>query len=158
MSQPKLTPPRPPVSTSTSSFSPSSNDLDPPLTDGSLYHANPSAPSIQSRDARKVLVEESPEERIERLGRERPPSFKSLWYEIGLVFSIAMSQSLTEFFVSGFVVILPTLIKELDIPQASSVWPATAFSLVIASTLLIFGRLGDMWGAYSVFMIGLAWL
>lgn len=68
-----------------------------------------------------------------------------------------MSQFLTEFFVSGFVVILPTLIKELDIPQASSVWPATAFSLVIASTLLIFGRLGDMWGAYPVFMIGLAW-
>ncbi|KAF5507862.1 Drug resistance protein [Colletotrichum aenigma] len=69
-----------------------------------------------------------------------------------------MSQFLTEYFVSGFTVILPTLIRELDIPQAASVWPATAFSLVIASTLLVFGRLGDMWGGYPVFIWGLAWL
>ncbi|KAI1856890.1 uncharacterized protein JN550_013597 [Neoarthrinium moseri] len=69
-----------------------------------------------------------------------------------------MSQFLTEFFVSGFTVILPTLIRELDIPQASSVWPATAFSLVIAGTLLIFGRLGDIWGGYPVFLWGLSWL
>ncbi|KAK1724304.1 LOW QUALITY PROTEIN: uncharacterized protein BDZ83DRAFT_720088 [Colletotrichum acutatum] len=45
---------------------------------------------------------------------------------------------------SGFTVILLTLITELDIPQGPSVWPATAFSLVIASTLLIFGRLGNI--------------
>lgn len=69
-----------------------------------------------------------------------------------------MSQFLTEYFVSGFTVILPTLIRELEIPQASSVWPATAFSLVVASTLLVFGRLGDMWGGYPVFIWGLAWL
>ncbi|THX74062.1 putative MFS multidrug transporter [Aureobasidium pullulans] len=105
-----------------------------------------------------ALAEESLEKRIERLGWERPSVFQSVWSEIGLVFSITMSQFLTEYFVSGFVVILPTLIKKLAIPQASSVWPATAFSLVIASTLLIFGRLGDMWGAYPVFLGGLAWL
>lgn len=69
-----------------------------------------------------------------------------------------MSQFLTENFVSGFTVILPTLIRELHFPQAASVWPATAFSLVIASTLLVFGRLGDMWGGYPVFISGLAWL
>jgi MFS family permease len=103
----------------------------------------------------KDLTEESLDGRIERLGRERPPGLTSLWHEIGLVFSIAMSQFMTEFFVSGFVVILPTLIKELDIQQAASVWPATAFSLVIASTLLVFGRLGDMFGAYPVFVCGL---
>nr|POE62419.1 drug resistance protein [Quercus suber] len=94
---------------------------------------------------------------LERLGRERPSAFKSLWSEIGFVFSIVMSQFLTEYFVSGFPVLLPTLIRELDIPTASSVWPATAFSLVIASTLLIFGRLGDMWGGYPVFLSGLVW-
>ncbi|KAK5125375.1 hypothetical protein LTR85_000484 [Meristemomyces frigidus] len=69
-----------------------------------------------------------------------------------------MSQLLTEYFVSGFTVVLPTLITELEIPQASSVWPATAFSLVIGSTLLVFGRLGDMWGGYPVFLGGLVWL
>ncbi|KAI4738622.1 putative MFS multidrug transporter [Aureobasidium sp. EXF-12298] len=104
------------------------------------------------------LEGESLDMRIERLGRARPPAFKTIWAEIGFVFSITMSQFLTEFFVSGFVVILPTLIRELEIPQASSVWPATAFSLVIASTLLIFGRLGDMWGGRQIFLSGLAWL
>ncbi|KAK5327595.1 hypothetical protein LTR93_002980 [Exophiala xenobiotica] len=103
-------------------------------------------------------VEESMEARIERLGRERPPIFKSLWTELGFIFSVLMSQILTEYFVSGFNLILPTLIEDLDIPQASSVWPATAFSLVIAATLLVFGRLGDMYGGYPVYLLGLAWL
>ena len=106
----------------------------------------------------EIPTEESLQARIERLGRERPPTFTTFWSEFFFVFSIIMSQFLTEFFVSGFPVILPTLIRELDIPQASSVWPATAFSLVIASTLLVFGRLGDMWGGYSIFLWGLAWL
>ncbi|KAI1630129.1 MFS transporter [Exophiala viscosa] len=103
-------------------------------------------------------VEESMDARIERLGRERPAIFKSIWAELAFVFSIYMSQILTEYFVSGFSVIRPILIQDLNIPQAASVWPATAFSLVIAATLLVFGRLGDMWGGYPVFMGGMAWL
>lgn len=103
-------------------------------------------------------MEESLSARIERLGRERPSAFKTFWSEAIFVFSISMSQLLTDFFVSGFTVLLPTLIRELGIPQASSVWPATAFSLVIASTLLVFGRLGDMYGGYPIFLGGLAWL
>lgn len=102
--------------------------------------------------------EEPLEVRIERLGRERPPAFKTIWAEMAFVFSIVMSQILTEYFVSGFNVILPTLIIALDIPHSSSVWPATVFSLVIASTLLVFGRLGDMWGGYPVYLFGLGWL
>lgn len=103
-------------------------------------------------------IEESLPARIERLGRERPSVFKTVWSEVIFVFSISMSQLLTDFFVSGFTVILPTLIRELDIPQAASVWPATAFSLVIASTLLVFGRLGDIYGGYPIFLGGLTWL
>ncbi|KAH7393503.1 major facilitator superfamily domain-containing protein [Cadophora sp. MPI-SDFR-AT-0126] len=118
---------------------------------------NPS-PDLEGKAAPPESTEESLEAQIERLGRQRPPTFTTRWSEIIFVFSIIMSQFLTEFFVSGFVVILPTLIRELDIPQASSIWPATAFSLVTASTLLVFGRLGDMWGGYPIFVGGLAWL
>lgn len=106
---------------------------------------------------REPTIETSLQKRIDRLGRERPPAFANLSKKIAFVFSVAMSQFLTEFFVSGFVVILPVVIKELDIPQAASVWPATAFSLSIAGTLLVFGRLGDMFGGYSIFLGGLAW-
>ena len=102
--------------------------------------------------------EESLETRIERLGRERPAGFPTLWAELAFIFSVLMSQVMTEYFVSGFNVIIPTLIKALNIPQASSVWPASAFSLVIASTLLVFGRLGDMYGGFVVYISGLAWL
>ncbi|TPR05887.1 protein disulfide isomerase family protein [Aspergillus niger] len=73
--------------------------------------------------------DESPSARIERLGRERPSAFPNLWTELFCLFGIIMSQFLTEFFVSGFTVILPPLARELKIPQASQVWPATAFSL-----------------------------
>jgi MFS family permease len=102
--------------------------------------------------------EESLEARIERLGRERPPEFPTRWAELAFISSILMSQVMTEYFISGFNVIIPTLIKALNIPQASSVWPASAFSLVIASTLLVFGRLGDMYGGFVIYMFGLSWL
>ncbi|KPI44434.1 putative MFS-type transporter [Cyphellophora attinorum] len=104
------------------------------------------------------MIEESMEARLARLGRERPPIFTSAFAEVMFCFSILMSQILSEFFVSGFTVIVPTLIEELDIPQNSSVWPATAFSLAIASTLLVFGRAGDMYGGCPVFVAGIAWL
>lgn len=43
----------------------------------------------------EVDDEETPQARVERLGRERPGKFKTIWAEIGFVFSIAMSQVLT---------------------------------------------------------------
>ncbi|TVY34091.1 Drug resistance protein [Lachnellula occidentalis] len=103
-------------------------------------------------------IEESTESRLERLGRQRPDAFDSIWSEIGFVFSISMSQVLSEYFVSGFTVILPTLVADLHIPAASSTWPASAFSLTVASFLLIFGRVADMKGGYPVYVAGLAWL
>ncbi len=102
--------------------------------------------------------EESAQARIERLSRERPQVFPSVWAEISFIFSIVMSMIITEFFVSGFTVILPTLIQDLQIPQSSSVWPATAFSLAIASSLLFFGRLGDMYGGFPLYVAGMTWL
>ena len=119
-------------------------------------------------------AEESLEARLERLGRQRPEVFSSVWAEIGFVFSISMSQVLSvnrppnfmnpntdiqqEYFVSGFTVILPTLVKDLEIPAASLTWPASAFSLTVASFLLIFGRAADMFGGYPVYVAGMIWL
>lgn len=115
---------------------------------------NNAHPSLHMGD----LLEESPEVRIEKLGRQRPEIFKSLWAEIGFVFSISMSQVLTEYFVSGFTVILPTLVKNLEIPSASATWPASAFSLTLACFLLVFGRLSDMYGGYPAYVAGFIWL
>jgi MFS family permease len=55
-------------------------------------------------------------------------------------------------------VLLPTLAEDLNIPEASRIWPASAFSLVVASFLLVFGRLADMYGGYPVYVAGTIWL
>jgi len=71
---------------------------------------------------------------------------------------VMLANHIQEYFVSGFTVILPTLTTELNIPSSSATWPASAFSLVVASFLLIFGRLGDMYGGYPIYVAGLVWL
>jgi len=103
------------------------------------------------------LEGESEAARVERLGRLRPERLDSIWKEAGFVFSIAMSQVLTEYFVSGFTVIIPTVVRELDIPPAATTWPASAFSLVLGSFLLPFGRLADIFGGFHVYLGGCAW-
>ncbi|KAF3797700.1 Drug resistance protein [Colletotrichum gloeosporioides] len=94
---------------------------------------------------------------VELLGRQRPAVFKSQWSEIGFCFSLLGSMLMAEYFVSGFHIILPPLAKELNIPAASQTWPSSVFSLVTGAFLLPLGRLGDMYGGYFVFNIGLAW-
>jgi MFS family permease len=103
------------------------------------------------------LEEESEKARIERLGRQRPERFGSAWKEFGFVFSVTMSQLLTEYWVSGFVVLVPTVTKALEIPVSSATWPASAFSLVVSSFLLPFGRLADIYGGFPVYLAGCAW-
>lgn len=104
-----------------------------------------------------TLKVESQEARVESLGRQRPAVFKSLAAEIGCCTAIVMSQFITEYFVSGFTVIAPTVIRDLDIPEASEIWPSSAFSLVVSAFLLPMGRLADMYGGYPVFVIGCVW-
>ncbi|KAE8150942.1 major facilitator superfamily domain-containing protein [Aspergillus avenaceus] len=104
------------------------------------------------------LESQSDDSAMERLGRERPACFSSIWTELAFGFSIVMSQILAEYYISGSNVLIPTLIKELHIPAGSEVWPSTALSLVVTATLLIFGRLGDMFGGFVLYIAGAVWL
>ncbi|KAF2763337.1 MFS general substrate transporter [Pseudovirgaria hyperparasitica] len=94
---------------------------------------------------------------IDDYGRRRPEIFSSFAKELGLCFAIMSSQVMAEYFISGFNVIVPTLTKDLSIPIAESIWPASAFALTAGSSLLIFGRLADIYGGYVVFIGGLVW-
>lgn len=102
-------------------------------------------------------IEEDHARELERLGRERPKVFKTAWEEIGFCFALCMCQFITEYFVSGFTVIIPVVIKDLDIPSAAVVWPASAFSLVVSTTLLPLGRIGDMYGGFPLYVGGCIW-
>lgn len=52
-------------------------------------------------------------------------------------------------------VALPVMTKELAISLSSIVWVVAAYLIAICSTILIFGRLGDMIGKSKVFKIGI---
>ncbi|KAK4507691.1 hypothetical protein PRZ48_001426 [Zasmidium cellare] len=111
----------------------------------------------QSLDGHSTSDGETDAARIERLGRQRPEKLDSMWKEVGFVFSITVSQLLSEYFISGFTLLLPTVTVALDIPEASSTWPASAFSLVISSFLIPFGRLADIYGGFPVYIAGCVW-
>ncbi|CAK4031186.1 MFS-type transporter [Lecanosticta acicola] len=114
--------------------------------------------TLSSKQENQVSPEgESDQAKLERLGRQRPEKLGSLWQEIGFVFSIAVSQLINEYFVSGFTILLPTVAEALEIPASSSTWPASAFSLVISSFLLPFGRIADMYGGFPVYLSGCLW-
>lgn len=94
---------------------------------------------------------------IERLGRERPEVFTSIWMELGFCFALLGSMAIAEFMISGFNILLPELTEALNIPDNAQTWPASVFSLVTGAFLLPAGRLSDMFGGYVVFCTGLAW-
>lgn len=52
-------------------------------------------------------------------------------------------------------VALPTIIRELDLTLTQAEWINSIYSLVFASTLILFGRLGDAFGRRRVFLAGL---
>ena len=47
---------------------------------------------VSDKDFFPTTMEESERQRIERLGRERPPQFKSFWAEVFFVYSVIASQ------------------------------------------------------------------
>ena len=64
---------------------------------GDIHHSShePLGNRTQNYDTTSPPVEESLEARLDRLGRQRPDAFSSIYAEIGFVFSISMSQVLS---------------------------------------------------------------
>lgn len=112
---------------------------------------NPSGPDDNGRvvDAREVD--------LDQLARQRPDVFPNVLYEAMFCSAMLVSMFMSEFFISGFNIILPSVSVSLEIPKASQTWPSSVFSLVAGAFLLPFGRLADIHGAYIVFNVGLAW-
>ena len=112
------------------------------------FQANIDAATLEGESERAIL---------EKLGRQRPEQFTA-WHEIGFVFSIVMSQALNEIFLSGFTILIPPVVEDLDIPPQSVTWPTNAYTIVIAAFLIPFGRLADMYGGFLLYIGGMAWV
>ncbi|POS77951.1 membrane transporter [Diaporthe helianthi] len=94
---------------------------------------------------------------LERLGRQRPENFKTAFAEIMFCSSMLVSMLMSEYFVSGFNILLPTVSRELEIPLGAQIWPSSVFSLIVGALLLPVGRIADIYGGFVVFTSGLAW-
>lgn len=113
---------------------------------------------------------------VGKLGRQRPPIFRSSMAEFAFCFavmhSVLMAVSITlhlpshtypkqgiqqDYFISGFNTVLPSLSLALSIPPESRTWPSSVLSLVAAALLLPVGRLADMYGSYLVLNTGYVW-
>ncbi|GLB03970.1 hypothetical protein AtubIFM57258_009686 [Aspergillus tubingensis] len=94
---------------------------------------------------------------VDRQGRQRPRIFPNLVVEIGFCVALMLSQIMSEFFISGFNVLIPSVSQSLNIPAASTGWPSSAFALTAGSSLLLFGQLADKYGGFVVFTSGLTW-
>lgn len=94
--------------------------------------------------------------------QEQPKSkFRHFAAEVGFTFTIAMTQFLAEYMISGFAIELPKIIERHQSTAAGSMgmfWPASLLSLILSATLLIFARISDMYGGYFPFMFGVIWL
>lgn len=56
------------------------------------------------------------------------------------------------------VIILPTIGKELDIPESRLQWIVSAYSLTFACFLLLWGRIADLFGKRIIFILGSAFV
>lgn len=103
-------------------------------------------------------ADELTQKELDRLGRERPAIFSALFREIAFVFIIVLSLTMSEYFTSGFNVLLPDLTTQFDIPDTLRTWPTSAPNLATGALLLPFARLCDQLGSRFVFLSGHAWL
>ncbi|CAJ2508909.1 Uu.00g139350.m01.CDS01 [Anthostomella pinea] len=95
---------------------------------------------------------------IDRLGRQRPAVFRTTYVEAGFVFAVVTSMMMSEYFVSGFNIVMPEIAAALQISAAERTWPAEVINLTTAILLLPFARLCDMYGGRAVFIAGHVWL
>ena len=97
---------------------------------------------------------------------EQPKNkFRTFAAEVGFCFTIAMTQFLAEYMISGFAIELPKIMNRYTSSSSATApgslgmfWPASLLSLILSATLLTFARISDMYGGYLPFMFGVGWL
>lgn len=56
------------------------------------------------------------------------------------------------------VIILPTVGRDLEIPEARVQWVVSAYNLAFGCFLLLWGRIADIFGRRRIFIWGSAWV
>ncbi|KAI0165327.1 MFS general substrate transporter [Hypoxylon sp. FL1284] len=116
------------------------------------------SPGVETRTLENENLETPGKAELERLGRQRPEVLGNWAAEAGFVFAVVASLCMSEYFISGFNIVLPAVATALDIPEAQRTWPAGVINLTTAALLLPLARLCAVHGGRVVFLGGHAWL
>ncbi|KAJ6474476.1 major facilitator superfamily [Mycena vitilis] len=77
--------------------------------------------------------------------------------DVLIVTTVSGATILNVFLSGALTVALPSIGKDLHIDEADLQWPLTVFSLSYGCTLLLFGRIADIFGGRLMFIVGSAW-
>ncbi|KAL1635963.1 hypothetical protein SLS58_010014 [Diplodia intermedia] len=77
---------------------------------------------------------------------------------LSLVLTVTGAAFLNTVGVQAAVIVLPTIGRDLSIPDSRQQWIVSAYSLTFGCFLLLWGRLADVYGKRLIFIWGSAWL
>ncbi|OLN88118.1 Drug resistance protein YOR378W-like 1 [Colletotrichum chlorophyti] len=77
---------------------------------------------------------------------------------IALVSTVSGASFMNTLSVQAVVIILPTIGRDLGIPESRLQWIVSAYSLTFGCFLLLWGRIADLYSKRLIFIIGTAWL
>ncbi|OCL14597.1 drug resistance protein [Glonium stellatum] len=103
-----------------------------------------------------MLEDEDNEAELELGAPQRPALSKTRL--IALVITVTGAAFLNTLGVQAAVIVLPTIGKDLGIPDSRQQWIVSAYSLTFGCFLLLWGRLADVYGKRFIFIWGSAWV
>lgn len=77
---------------------------------------------------------------------------------MALVATVTGASFLNTLSGQAVVIILPTIGRDLDIPDARQQWIVSAYNLAFGCFLLLWGRIADLYGKRTIFVLGSAWV
>jgi MFS family permease len=97
----------------------------------------------------KAMDAEGGEKRAARTGVGTAPRKRLALFVLGLATFIALADTT----IAG--IALPSMRRELGFSGADAQWILNGYALAFGGLLLLFGRVGDLWGRRRVFVAGL---
>ncbi|KAL1899546.1 hypothetical protein Sste5346_002948 [Sporothrix stenoceras] len=82
----------------------------------------------------------------------------SKWRCIALVATVTGATFTNTLSVQSVVIILPSVGRDLNIPDTRLQWIVSAYSLTFGCFLLLWGRIADVFGKKAIFVAGSAWV
>ncbi|OAQ72534.1 drug resistance protein [Pochonia chlamydosporia 170] len=77
---------------------------------------------------------------------------------IALVATVTGAAFVNVLNIQSVVIILPTIGNHLDIPESRQQWIVSSYSLAFGCFLLLWGRIGDIYGKRLIFILGSVWV